>query len=123
MIPRPPRSTRTDTLFPFTTLVRSGLATRRRRWINMARPRCMGAVALRRGRCPPARSLSRSPLPTTLTRYWAPPEIGRAHVGTPVPNAHLVCRLLLEKKNNDHKDTHITLNAKHAEYTCHNNKS
>src|SRR3546814_3301410 len=27
-------------------------------------------------------------------------EIGRAHVGTPVTNAHLVCRLLLEKKNN-----------------------
>src|SRR3546814_1986141 len=25
-------------------------------------------------------------------------EIGRAHVCTPVPNAHLVCRLLLEKK-------------------------
>src|SRR3546814_8517750 len=24
-------------------------------------------------------------------------EIGRAHVGTPVTNAHLVCRLLLEK--------------------------
>src|SRR3546814_3826968 len=28
-----------------------------------------------------------------------PYEIGRAHVCTPVPNAHLVCRLLLEKKN------------------------
>src|SRR3546814_2366230 len=27
-----------------------------------------------------------------------PPEIGRAHVCTPVTNAHLVCRLLLEKK-------------------------
>src|SRR3546814_679444 len=26
-------------------------------------------------------------------------EIGREHVGTPVNNAHLVCRLLLEKKN------------------------
>src|SRR3546814_5568334 len=26
-------------------------------------------------------------------------EIGRAHVCTPVTNAHLVCRLLLEKKN------------------------
>src|SRR3546814_8346425 len=26
-------------------------------------------------------------------------EIGRAHVRTPVTNAHLVCRLLLEKKN------------------------
>src|SRR3546814_9781159 len=25
-----------------------------------------------------------------------PPEIGRAHVWTPVTNAHLVCRLLLE---------------------------
>src|SRR3546814_8352501 len=25
-------------------------------------------------------------------------KIGRAHVCTPVPNAHLVCRLLLEKK-------------------------
>src|SRR3546814_9749560 len=25
-------------------------------------------------------------------------EIGRAHVGPPVTNAHLVCRLLLEKK-------------------------
>src|SRR3546814_5227704 len=28
-------------------------------------------------------------------------KIGRAHVCTPVTNAHLVCRLLLEKKN-DH---------------------
>src|SRR3546814_9226343 len=27
-------------------------------------------------------------------------EIGRAHVCTPVTNAHLVCRLLLEKQNN-----------------------
>src|SRR3546814_1372327 len=26
-------------------------------------------------------------------------KIGRAHVSTPVTNAHLVCRLLLEKKN------------------------
>src|SRR3546814_7523894 len=26
-------------------------------------------------------------------------EIGRAHVRTPVTNAHLVCRLLLEKQN------------------------
>src|SRR3546814_1043623 len=28
-----------------------------------------------------------------------PGEIGRAHVRTPVTNAHLVCRLLLENKN------------------------
>src|SRR3546814_5221111 len=30
-------------------------------------------------------------------------EIGRAHVRTPVTIAHLVCRLLLEKKNNSKK--------------------
>src|SRR3546814_5878401 len=29
-------------------------------------------------------------------------EIGRAHVCTPVTNAHLVCRLLLEKKKHKH---------------------
>src|SRR3546814_4144023 len=28
-------------------------------------------------------------------------EIGRAHVLTPVTNAHLVCRLLLENKKNE----------------------
>src|SRR3546814_2238346 len=32
-------------------------------------------------------------------------EIGRAHVCTPVTNAHLVCRLLLEKKKTNHKRT------------------
>src|SRR3546814_10489003 len=31
------------------------------------------------------------------------PEIGRAHVRTPVTNAHLVCRLLLEKKKTANK--------------------
>src|SRR3546814_5695488 len=30
-------------------------------------------------------------------------QIGRAHVGTPVTNAHLVCRLLLEKKKTNKK--------------------
>src|SRR3546814_19687463 len=32
MIRRPPRSTRTDTLFPYTTLFRSPRGRRRRRW-------------------------------------------------------------------------------------------
>src|SRR3546814_7265229 len=31
-------------------------------------------------------------------------QIGRAHVCTPVTNAHLVCRLLLETKNKYKKD-------------------
>src|SRR3546814_7940303 len=33
------------------------------------------------------------------TDYHRRDQIGRAHVLTPVTNAHLVCRLLLEKKN------------------------
>src|SRR3546814_2481417 len=39
-----------------------------------------------------------------LEREWrAILEIGRAHVGTHVTNAQLVCRLLLEKKKNRHE--------------------
>src|SRR3546814_8436797 len=33
-------------------------------------------------------------------------QIGRAHVCTPVTNAHLVCRLLLEKKKQKNKQLH-----------------
>src|SRR3546814_5819827 len=36
-------------------------------------------------------------------------EIGRAHVCNPVTNAHLVCRLMLEKKNNISKCSTTTL--------------
>src|SRR3546814_9106435 len=42
MIRRPPRSTRTDTLFPYTTLFRSG--EHRRRWRRRSRGRQSGCV-------------------------------------------------------------------------------
>src|SRR3546814_8423469 len=35
-------------------------------------------------------------------------EIGRAHVCTPVTNAQLVCRLLLEKKTHQHNNINTT---------------
>src|SRR3546814_3834875 len=66
MIRRPPRSTRTDTLFPYTTLFRSrasewcradGVSYRRCRG-SAARQRCAGAESGRRGRI----QRSRSPL-------------------------------------------------------------
>src|SRR3546814_7901354 len=39
----------------------------------------------------------------SAVNYVKNAKIGRAHVCTPVTNAHLVCRLLLEKKkNNEH---------------------
>src|SRR3546814_5808352 len=64
------------------------------------------AHCCRPGACPrdPLASLQRSrrgqwvPAPSAGTTV----KIGRAHVLTPVTNAHLVCRLLLEKKK-----THI----------------
>src|SRR3546814_7474942 len=34
-------------------------------------------------------------------------EIGRAHVCTPVTNAHIVCRLLLEKKKHNSTYKHV----------------
>src|SRR3546814_2138617 len=42
-------------------------------------------------------------------------KIGRAHVLTPVTNAHLVCRLLLEKKK---QPTISTTNTSYSTNTC-----
>src|SRR3546814_11391309 len=89
MLRRPPRSTRTDTLFPYTTLFRSV------RTAHFGADHAVAGVADfvdridvdRRGEAGPARS---------AVIFF---QIGRAHVCTPVTNAHLVCRLLLEKKN------------------------
>src|SRR3546814_2970384 len=83
MLRRPPRSTRTDTLFPYTTLFRSAAA--RQRPSRVRPPDCRRSCR-RAARCPAGRA------------RCSGMEIGRAHVRTPVTNAHLVCRLLLEKK-------------------------
>src|SRR3546814_8339492 len=101
MIRRPPRSTTTDTLFPYTTLFRS---------VNHAARRCAGAFKrshdlVERGRgggdqegraaCPRGGVLDSARNESGPRRSA---QIGRAHVCTPVTNAHLVCRLLPEKK-------------------------
>src|SRR3546814_9793509 len=115
MIRRPPRSTRTDTLFPYTTLFRSdyiGAAIAKR----FAREGFLVKVGRRGGdKLQPlvdeieaaggrvaARGLD-ARIPDDVTAFLAEaeaaaPQIGRAHVLTPVTNAHLVCRLLLAKK-------------------------
>src|SRR3546814_5414998 len=41
-------------------------------------------------------------------------EIGRAHVCTPVTNAHLVCRLLLEKKQTHNIQKQVSPHNEHA---------
>src|SRR3546814_19298983 len=61
MIRRPPRSTRTDTLFPYTALFRSRRPGRRQRTGRGGRPPAPGgegpprAAVVRRGRPPPCR--------------------------------------------------------------------
>src|SRR3546814_5402086 len=86
MIRRPPRSTRTDTLFPYTTLFRSAAMTRYHLEMN---PAVSGTPIMP------------SPPPTkaAVVQGMRPARSEEHTSETPVTNAHLVCRLLLEKKN------------------------
>src|SRR3546814_9057566 len=61
-----------------------------------------GIVTRRRGRCRAGdrRSAGAGTAVSGKGQGGNRDEIGRAHVGTPVTNAHIVCRLLLEKKKN-----------------------
>src|SRR3546814_14136160 len=82
MIRRPPRSTRTDTLFPYTTLFRS-----------------KGNVANKPGHtC--HNCLRQSCLRSALSPWRSEEHTSELQV----TNAHLVCRLLLEKKKNTKKN-------------------
>src|SRR3546814_8272389 len=49
-------------------------------------------------------------------------EIGRAHVRTPVTNAHLVCRLLLEKKKQNTKNNNKLLSTRILTKHCNKYK-
>src|SRR3546814_9216312 len=102
MIRRPPRSTRTDTLFPYTTLFRYDPPVRSPSIAALAFYDAESGILYMKG------DASDVDWPAAFHALFAPLEqlshgtdmkqIGRAHVCTPVPNAHLVFRLLLEKK-------------------------
>src|SRR3546814_5101321 len=135
MILRPPRSTRTDTLFPYTTLFRSDRRGQRPAWLDGAkvlalrfavraaepgvfrrrlwfgRRRAPGADRGDVGLLRPAAWLPGAPdsPPPGVKQRLAPALAGmhrppvavphrRQHRWTPVTNAPLVCRLLLDKK-------------------------
>src|SRR3546814_3834504 len=110
MIRRPPRSTRTDTLFPYTTLFRSSLREaleadtiilaipfREHREVAKILPNWDGKTIIDATNVfgVPSEELDGLPSSAFVAKAF---KIGRAHVLTPVTNAHPVCRLLLLKK-------------------------
>src|SRR3546814_9079132 len=124
MIRRPPRSTRTATLFPYTTLFRSqalaALLADGAKVANLSSELgsitdagrfgtpsyCISKAAQNMASVLLAHALhERGIVVAALHPGWVQtdmggpnatvPEIGRAHVSTPVTNAHLACRLLL----------------------------
>src|SRR3546814_4048847 len=117
MIRRPPRSTRTDTLFPYTTLFRSperpGLPVRcppqTCHWSGSQarpfgasvplRPEARGTSRNYGGLPPRAASpgLRRAGVPSVLSRLLSVPDIGSAYVWTQVHTANLVCLHLFTK--------------------------
>src|SRR3546814_9769144 len=123
MTRRPPRSTRTDTLFPYTTLFRSVRNVSREliailNLMGANEPQVLTKVVLPSavtwvfaglrisvpyaliGAIVGELMASNRGLGYLLVQAQGQFEIGRAHVCTPVNNAQLVCRLLLEKKKN-----------------------
>src|SRR3546814_2275620 len=126
MIRRPPRSTRTDTLFPYTTLFRSNPDSKVLGLVSYAWAGFGAAfgpvvlISLLWKRMTRNGALVGMLVGAVTVVVWKEfiglglyeiipgfilasiaiyvVKIGRAHVCTPVTNAHLVCRLLLEKK-------------------------
>src|SRR3546814_5742400 len=104
-IRRPPRSTRTDTLFPYTTLFRSHahrviLGDRDHEDAALIRVALLVRGAAGHAAVDAGVAAGGADQHVDVEQAAVDPdEIGRAHVCTPVTNAHLVCRLLLEKHN------------------------
>src|SRR3546814_1846554 len=104
MIRRPPRSTRTDTLFPYTTLFRSFANHGEIGTVPSALIRAFGQCESprheRRSAPPPLGVFSDCALTYDRPRVAASffPLDRKSTRLNPVTNAHLVCRLLLEKK-------------------------
>src|SRR3546814_5396819 len=120
MIRRPPRSTRTDTLFPYTALFRSGDAAVRHA-MKYAAPGfeivsfdpkvSISLVGREAFQSPETITAAAAAAAADVVAFnqdacscsrfqfvEGSTEIGRAHVCTPVTNAHIECRLLLEQK-------------------------
>src|SRR3546814_1011314 len=114
MIRRPPRSTRTDTLFPDTTLFRSAC---RHTLVSRHRRERDGHVSPHEAAVFPVPHLCLECRPGEVVADEGN-RIGRSeeHTSELVTNAHLVCRLLLEKKKPTQHRVHNLLVLDHAKY-------
>src|SRR3546814_5043283 len=113
MMRRPPRSTRTDNLFPYTTRCRSRLGSKvtilARRTLFFREDPAIGEAITAAFRAEEIEVLEHTQASQvaheggefvlTTGHGDIRSEIGRAHVCTPVTNAHIVCRLLLANTN------------------------
>src|SRR3546814_9922443 len=119
MIRRPPISTRTDTLFPYTTLFRSTSGDSSHNCVHFRHRFYAASVG---GNSPTRHFRGSGPRKARdHARSANAIKIGRAHVSTPVTNAHLVCRLLLEKKKRT-RQKHYIKNASTHEHNYKNNQ-
>src|SRR3546814_4985216 len=98
MIRRPPRSTRTDTLFPYTTLFRSPARSRLWRWTTVSKALAGVLAHYRLRRSTASQSVHRGRAIAPLRRRRIRSEEHTSELQSLM--AHLVCRLLLEKKKN-----------------------
>src|SRR3546814_3119082 len=116
MIRRPPRSTRTDTLFPYTTLFRS---THRIHLRGQLQHRVEAHLLVFRAEAEQAVDVEaqRAFVGSLLLQGHAHSRSEEHTSETPVTNAHLVCRLLLEKKKNKN---HNRIKHKHTVNTLRN---
>src|SRR3546814_4307587 len=114
MIRRPPRSTRTDTLFPYTTLFRShrlpARPRRDRQWRCAGRPMASRAAATETA---PARPLAAAP---TLA-HMATSRRSEEHTSElqSLMRISYAVFCLQKKKHNTHKNTHQHT---HNTYEC-----
>src|SRR3546814_5383814 len=98
---RPTRSTRTDTLFPYTTLFRSVVAGASDNRNSGGGDAGTGKITGQRDSVAAIARRQRQVFDIRAGQFVTSvvaDELGRAHVRTPVTNAHLVCSLLLEKQ-------------------------
>src|SRR3546814_5278671 len=110
MIRRPPRSTRTDTLFPYTTLFRSGSEPARDSAVSVTRDVNVP---------PPSRAGSLPPLITTSRRFFIHHRRSEEHTSELQSLMRISYAVFCLKKKNTQKKKLINTNS-NCTYICRN---